>query len=509
MVARPEVPTPEIVLGPPGTGKTTTLLDIVDAELAKGVPPDRIAYVSFTRRAATEAQERAMAKFGLSAKQLPYFRTIHSLCFQTLGMRSSEVMEGPKLVEFGDWIGMPVTGMYSAEEGRAFGFERGDRCLHLDNLARVKNVPLRQQYDEAPDDLPWLAVEHVSRGLKQYKEAKGLRDYTDMLEEVAKVGFPFRLTTVIVDEGQDLSILQWMVIWRLAENCERMYVAGDDDQAIYRWAGAAVEYFVSMKGNARVLRQSWRVPSAVHTAALEVLRGVVNRRPKEWVPRGEPGELVRASSLDEIDFHAGEDTLVLARNACFLRDDAMKLLRSEGVIYEFRGANSVKSSVVGGILTWERLRRGERVPVEDAVKMYDLLESEKDVARGYKKLPGLGEEHDVSMEDLVRRGGLKAEPKIWHEALRKISADDRAYMLKALRRGDRLTAKPSVRLSTIHGSKGGQADHVVLVRDMAWRTYREAEFEPEDEARVWYVGATRAKQRLTIVAPQTRRGYDI
>jgi len=42
----------KIILGPPGTGKTHNLLNLVEQELAKGTPPDRIAFVAFTKKAA-------------------------------------------------------------------------------------------------------------------------------------------------------------------------------------------------------------------------------------------------------------------------------------------------------------------------------------------------------------------------------------------------------------------------------------------------------------------------
>ena len=88
-----------IVLGPPGTGKTTTLLNKVDDYL-KHTDPDKVGYFAFTQKAAYEARERAVKKFNLEEDDLPYFRTLHSLAFRRLGIKKEKkaIGEGEKRI---------------------------------------------------------------------------------------------------------------------------------------------------------------------------------------------------------------------------------------------------------------------------------------------------------------------------------------------------------------------------------------------------------------------------
>ena len=91
-----------IILGPPGTGKTTTLLNLVDQFIQQGIRPKQIGYFSFTRKAAREAANRAAEKFNLDAeKDLENFRTLHSFAFQRLGMTKEKMMTAENYREFG------------------------------------------------------------------------------------------------------------------------------------------------------------------------------------------------------------------------------------------------------------------------------------------------------------------------------------------------------------------------------------------------------------------------
>ena len=99
--------------------------------------------------------------------------------------------------------------------------------------------------------------------------------------------------------------------------------------------------------------------------------------------------------------------------------------------------------------------------------------------------------------------GLRvSRDKPWFEALKNIPITKSIYIRAVLRRGENIRKQPRIKLSTIHGSKGGEADNVMLLTDLSYGPYKsstETQQGRDDEARVFYVGMTRAKKKLVIV----------
>jgi superfamily I DNA/RNA helicase len=73
-----------LLLGPPGCGKTTSLLQHLEEKLQQGVPPERMAYVSFTKAAVRDARGRAVERFGLEPSRFPYGARCTAFAFSNL-----------------------------------------------------------------------------------------------------------------------------------------------------------------------------------------------------------------------------------------------------------------------------------------------------------------------------------------------------------------------------------------------------------------------------------------
>ena len=98
------------IYGPPGTGKTTKLINYAKTFYKLGTPLDKIGYFAFTKKAANEAIDRMLEAYPkLQRKNLKHFRTLHSLAFNRLGMKKSEVMQDEHYEDIGRDLGIEVT----------------------------------------------------------------------------------------------------------------------------------------------------------------------------------------------------------------------------------------------------------------------------------------------------------------------------------------------------------------------------------------------------------------
>jgi DNA helicase-2/ATP-dependent DNA helicase PcrA len=482
----------QIVLGPPGTGKTTSLLRIVEDALKRGIPPERIAYLAFTRKAAGEAQERAMAQFGIDESRFPYFRTLHSLAFRELGMRRDEVMTNSHYRKFGRAMGIEFKGIYDENIGLHTGDGLGDKCSRIESLARVGLRSIDDQMSVTNvHDLNAHAVKQYDTSLRAYKKHNGLFDFTDMLE---KYNSQLPVDICIFDEAQDLSSAQYKMAIIAASMASEVYIAGDDDQAIFGWAGADIDKFLNLKGQKIILPNSHRIPKKVHSLANDVVSRIKNRYPKTWEPRKEEGDVEYVQNEDEIDFR-GEGTWMLLSRSKYLLNRLKQAVRQQGFAYTTNDKSSLDSEETRAIVSWESLRKGNRISQHEAKNLINFF--------SFKVT--LEKQDSYSVQDF----GLpdNARKTDWMTMLKGIAPDEREYLRSCMRNGEKFSDKPRITISTIHQSKGGEADNLVLLTDMGKLSWDN--LGGDEENRVWYVALTRAKEKLYLIQPRGLRYFSI
>jgi len=494
-----------IVLGPPGTGKTTFLLEKVEESLEQGTDPESIAYLAFTKKAATEALNRAVEKFMFEPDDLPYFRTIHSLCYRQLNLKKSDVLGKDDLKEFGSLIGERMTGAWGSLEGTPTVLTKADKMLFCENIARNRQVSHKDEWKRGLYDFSWMHFDWFCRSYQEYKESRFLNDYTDMLQSFLNSGHVPYLDVVFIDEAQDLSALQWACIRKITENTEKVFVAGDDDQAIYNWAGADVQQFIDLEGLEIHLERSYRVPKKVHALANQIIKRTKNRRKKEWLPRKEEGTLTFHTSYEHVDLSSGE-WLVLARNNYTL-NAVEEYLKLSGVFYQRNERYSVRKTLLDAIYAWEALRKEKKITLKQVKRVYSFISAGKGIERGKKNLKTADEEELYDMETLKKEHGLLVE-EVWHKAFDRIGVQEREYLISCLRKEEKIS-KPRVKLSTIHGAKGGEADNVLVLTDIANSAWVEMRRNPEGENRTFYVAVTRTRENLHIVQPMTNKYFQV
>jgi superfamily I DNA/RNA helicase len=492
------------IFGPPGTGKTYTLLSIVEQHLEEGYRPEEIGYFAYTKKAAHEAIDRATTKFDYEEKDFEYFRTLHSLAFKHLNLSTQSVMKERHYKDLGRILQIKEflnSNSQIEESGQSM---QKNPFMRIIELARnnMVNIDVQWQQHEEHVQGGFLELERIYETYVDYKEEHELYDFNDMLVELVNEGSVPSLPVIIVDEAQDLSMLQWWAVVLLAKHAKHIYIAGDDDQAIFKWAGAIPELLIRTPGEKKVLNQSFRIPKRVYEVAKFVSSKIKKRVDKIWSPTSEEGEVIHYSSIEYVPFDRDGGYYVLARTKYVLQK-AEEYFKREGILYNRFGRNkSISEKVLYAINCWNKLRKGEEISLGGVKNMYKYISSGPTrIEKGFKTWSKAIEDDVVAdYEMLVNNHGLRLSSELeWHDALNRINEDLTMYIRKCERRNQDLNSIPKIKISTIHGSKGGEADNVVLLSELSPKSYRSLLKNGDDERRVFYTGITRTKKSLFLV----------
>jgi superfamily I DNA/RNA helicase len=196
------------------------------------------------------------------------------------------------------------------------------------------------------------------------------------------------------------------------------------------------------------------------------------------------------------------DWLVLARTN-YLLEDIDEYCRNEGWFFEVKGRPSISEAKVRAVVHWERLTQGKGVSLTECANILKFVKVDKP-----KKLDMLDSNIIMQYQDLKSHFPDLPDGH-WYDVFTLLSPKEISYIRAMLRRGEKITKLPRIRLSTIHAAKGGEATNVVLLTDITARVYKNYQENPDDENRVFYVGVTRTKENLYLIEPKSPRCYQL
>ena len=506
------------IFGPPGTGKTYTLIErVLKTKLRKGIQPEKIAFISFTNKAVNTAVDRALSAFPhYSVENFTRFKTLHKYCRryfkeeifdikncmidfalqESILKRSDRRLEDDEFI-YKDW---------------SLGIYDKARNMMEDPIKVFK----RESYKKDNIDV-------FQRKISTYEHYKqnSFIDFTDMIERaIDEIDFP-ELDVLILDEAQDFTPLQWSVLYKMAENSKRIYLAGDDDQGIYQWNGADAKYFTTyFPGRKVVLRKTRRFGKAIHHFTEIIRRGILNSEEKEYLPdETKQGSVKRYLNFREIDFNQQGTWYILGRVNRVVNE--LRMAAKEAGLYfgDNKGNKSFDRKQWQAIKAWTAISNGKTINKSDAEMMYRYIRDiEKDAFRTETFWIGEPDFKTYTFETLKEWCGLavpdeKKNKEWWWILRRNFTSRQKIYFIRLLKRygQKQLNDEPTIIIDTIHSVKGGEADHVVLAskNDYASDFYRKNKEDQSGERKVYYTGASRAKNSLHILSTDYKYHYPI
>jgi DNA helicase-2/ATP-dependent DNA helicase PcrA len=557
----------------PGSGKTTTLIQRVKHLVRSGVSARKILVLSFSNNSVDELRNRLLrsleqkgnsgkksstSKKSVASRALPEMQTIHAFAWSLVAQSGHSV----DVVAPADRLELLKAALRSCRKDavdrklwhKLGGTKRRERLdlvrelpkdsyrvkqmLAAISVAQAQKQGLRDvmtapKFADSLEPFAPIAIA-VQKRLARAKTAAGKLDFGDMLEQaVAAIESGARIpyTHVLVDEFQDGSAAQNLLLAALAARGCQLMAFGDPEQAIYGFAGNHYTPLDQVVASAMVmpLPESHRLTNQNAALAMAVAgkntQNIVTMRdgvkPVLVSSRG-PSEQSRAVVRDVQQLlEQGVDPssiAVLARAKATLKAIEQSLLASD--------INTARKGVERDTRHVQRVLRLVRL-VERHAKTQQPIDADA-MTHVFRKVSLVGKQDWKKMARSLRKaasspslegrykacrdiylqvlGGVRNHPKAQHDINSWLAkCRDYASSIEMLRATKE--EKPVVQTMTIHAAKGGEWDHVLVVGVADGELpifHAKSEAALAEERRLLYVAITRARHTVRLYYAPTQ-----
>jgi ATP-dependent exoDNAse (exonuclease V) beta subunit len=346
-----------------------------------------------------------------------------------------------------------------------------------------RDTDIREEFDRNEHnskEVKWHILKNVNDNLINYKKVKKKLDFNDMINQLLLKNDLPKFKVIFIDEAQDLSPLQWKLFDKLKNYADNIYLAGDDDQAIFAWAGADVDRFINEPAKEKVLKYSKRISKAVQESSIIPLTNIIGlRKLKQYYPRDYEGISERINNLDQIDLTQGKWLIQTRTISRLVR--MTKELRKRNLYYETNKGKSFKVRIYNASVNYNSWCRGS---VLEEKEIKDVIEY-------------TGLEQDKWNKNIN-----------WFDAFKNADQKEKEYIKNLIDNNENLDENARIQVSTIHAAKGGEEDNVILCLDMGdkiKKAIKKSQSKHDEEHRVWYVGGTRARNNLYKLKARIKR----
>lgn len=246
---------PILCIAGAGSGKTRVIVHRVSYLIEKGIDPQSVLLLTFTRKAANEMLQRVETLLKDKNVSKVTGGTFHSFASFVLRKYGNMLQLPPNFTIIDNGDSEDIIDLIRSElkfNSKDKRFPKKGRIFDIISYSRNKKSSIadiiRKQYSGLENYIP--AIELIYSGYSRYKKISQIFDFDDLMDvlnDSLRDNTRFREALqnayqyVMVDEFQDTNVVQNEIVNHIAGKHRRIMVVGDDSQSIYAFRGAEYE----------------------------------------------------------------------------------------------------------------------------------------------------------------------------------------------------------------------------------------------------------------------------